>query len=222
MLVPCRRREGHVTRNMYTYWQKVMNTFVDFVASRKQERVLIDPSRTNIPFNRCLVLNTRAVCSWATRQKISFVEWHASLDGWVVYGNNVPVEWSRQNRIATAPEPEIEKRRTPSKRAQNETPPVGSVTRRTRSNIEHDVGSSKGDTSKSLVIELYDSPIKDTGLSLTTSAVEAAEPPLVLTIEVVPFLSLDFEARTYRRKTTTHRAKTVSPDVENSFGKVNT
>ena len=63
MLVPCRRREGHVTRNMYTYWRKVMNTFVDFVASREQERVLIDPSRTNIPLNRCLVLNTRAVCS---------------------------------------------------------------------------------------------------------------------------------------------------------------
>ena len=69
---------------------------------------------------------------------------------------------------------------------------VGSVARRTRSKIEHDVGSSKGDTSKSLVIELHDSPVKDTSLSLTTSAVEAAEPPLVLTIEVVPFLSLDF------------------------------
>ena len=95
MLVPCRRREGHVTWNMYTYWRKVMNTFVDFVASREQERVLIDPSQANIPLNWCLVLNTRAVCSWGTRQKISFVEWHASLDGWVVYGNNVLVEWSR-------------------------------------------------------------------------------------------------------------------------------
>ena len=52
MLVPCRRREGHVTWNMYTYWRKVMNTFVDFVASREQERVLIDPSQTNIPLNR--------------------------------------------------------------------------------------------------------------------------------------------------------------------------
>ena len=43
----------------------------------------------------------------------------------------------------------------------------------------------------------------------------------MLTIEVVPFLSLDFKARIYRRKTTTHRAKTVSPDVESSFEEVN-
>ena len=119
------------------------------------------------------------------------------------------------------PEPETEKRRTPSKRAQNETPPVGSVARRTRSNIEHDVGSSKGDTSKSLVIELHDSPVKDTSLSLTTSAVEAAKPPLVLTTEVVLFLSLDFEARIYRRKITAYRTKAVRPNDESSSGEVN-
>ena len=33
VLIPCRRREGPVTQNMCTYWQKVMNTFVDFIAS---------------------------------------------------------------------------------------------------------------------------------------------------------------------------------------------
>ena len=72
-----------------------MNTFVDFVASREQERVVISPPRTDIPSNRCLVPNTRAVCSWAARQKISFSEWHADLDGWVVYDKNFLVEWSR-------------------------------------------------------------------------------------------------------------------------------
>ena len=120
-----------------------------------------------------------------------------------------------------APEPEIEKRRIPSKRARNETPPTGSVARRTRSKIEHDVGSSKRDTSKSPMIELHDSPVRDTSLSLTTPMVNVVEPPLVPTTEVVPFLSLDFEARTYRRKTTACRAKTVSLDVESSSGEVN-
>ena len=57
--------------------------------------VAIGPPRTDIPPNRCLVLNTQAVCSWAARQKISFTEWHANLDGWVFYGENVPEEWSR-------------------------------------------------------------------------------------------------------------------------------
>ena len=33
VLIPCRRREGRVTRNMCTYWLKVMNTFVGFIAS---------------------------------------------------------------------------------------------------------------------------------------------------------------------------------------------
>ena len=35
MLVPCRQREGRVTQSMCSYWQKIMNTFVDFVASRE-------------------------------------------------------------------------------------------------------------------------------------------------------------------------------------------
>ena len=120
-----------------------------------------------------------------------------------------------------APEPEIEESRTPSKRARNETPLAESVARRTRSKIEHDVGSSKRDTFKSPMIELHDSPIRDTSLSLTTPAVEAVRPPVVPTTEVVPFLSPDFEARTYRRKTTARRVKTVSPDVESSSGEVN-
>ena len=181
----------------------------------------IGPSRIDIPPNRCLVLNTQAVCSWAARQKISFSKWHADLDGWFVYGDNVPVEWSRQNRIVEAPEPEIKERRIPSKRARNETPSVGSVARRTRSKIEHDVGSSKRDTSKSLVIELHDSPVRDTSLCVTTLAVKVIKPPLVLTTKVVPFLSPNFEARTYRRKTIARRAKTIRPDIESSSREVN-
>ena len=72
-----------------------MNTFVDFVASREHERETIGPPRNDIPPNRCLVLNTQAVCSWAARKKISFAEWHSDLDGWVVYGEDVPEEWSK-------------------------------------------------------------------------------------------------------------------------------
>ena len=93
-----------------------------------------------------------------------------------------------------APKLEIKERRTPSKRARTEIPLARSVARRTRSKIEPDFG--KRDTSKSSVIELHDSPIRDTSLSLTTSALEAIEPPLVSTTEVVPFLSPNFKART--------------------------
>ena len=51
-----------------------MNSFVDFVACREQEKEVIGPPKTDIPHNRCLVPNTRAVCSWASRQRISFAE----------------------------------------------------------------------------------------------------------------------------------------------------
>ena len=40
-----------------------MNSFVDFVASREQEKVVISPPRIDIPPQRCLVPNTRVVCS---------------------------------------------------------------------------------------------------------------------------------------------------------------
>ena len=220
VLIPCRRREGSVTENMCTYWRRIMNSFVDFVASREQEKVVIGPPKTDIPPNRCLVPNTRAICSWASRQRISFAEWHANLDSWVIYGEDVPIEWRKQNRVVEAPEPKIEERKIPSKRTHNGTPPTGSVARRTRSKVEHDVGSIKKDKFESPVIELHDSPVRDTSFSLTTPAVENASPPLVLTTGIVPFLSPYFEARTYRRKTTAHKMKIVIPD-ECSSGEVN-
>jgi len=203
-----------------------MNNLVAFVASREHERVVIGPPRANMPPNWCLVPNTWAVCSWAARQKISFAKWHADLDGWVVYGDNVPEEWRSQNKIVATPELKIEECRTPSKRARSGAPPAGSVSRRTRSRVEHDVGNNKKDKSKSTVIELYDSPVRDTSLSLTPPPVEAVEFPLAPTTEAVSSLSLDLEGRTYRRKTTTrktttHRAKVARLDVESSSGEVN-
>ena len=71
------------------------------------------------------------------------------------------------------------------------------------------------------MIELHDSPVRDTSLSLTIPTVENVRPLLVLTTGVVPFLSPDFEARTYRRKTTAHRMKAVRPDDESSSEEVN-
>ena len=117
-------------------------------------------------------------------------------------------------------EPEIEEHRTQSKRVHHGTPPAGSVAKRTRSKVEHDVGSSKRDKFESLVIKLRDSPVRDTSLSLTTPTVGTMGPPLVSTIEVVPFSSPDFEARTHRKKTTARRAKMVSPNVESSSREV--
>ena len=120
-----------------------------------------------------------------------------------------------------APEPKTEERNIPSKRAHNGTPPARSVARRTRSKVEHNVGSIKKDKSESLVIELHNSPIRDTSLPLTILAVENVRPSLVLTTGVVPFLSLDFEARTYRRKTIAHMTKTFIPYDECSSGEAN-
>ena len=120
-----------------------------------------------------------------------------------------------------APKLEIQERKTPSKRAKNGTPLAGSVSRRTRSKKEHDVGSSKKDKSKSSMIVLHDSPVRDTSLTLSTPAIKAVGPQLVSTIEIAPFLSPDIEVRTYRRKTTAHRVKAVRPDVESSSGEVN-
>ena len=54
--------------------------------------MVIGPPRIDIPPNQCLVPNTQAICSWAARQRISFVEWHADLNGWVVYGEDIPIE----------------------------------------------------------------------------------------------------------------------------------
>ena len=121
-----------------------------------------------------------------------------------------------------APEPEIKENKTPSKRARNETTLAGSVSRRTRSKREHGVGSSKKYKSKSSVIVLHDSPVRNTSLALTTPTVGTVRPSSVSTAGVVPSLSPDFETKKYKRKTIAHKMKTVGPDVGSSFDKVNT
>lgn len=117
VMVPSKCREGYVTQNMWTYWQKVMNAFVDFVANQEHERVVIGPPRSDVPPNRRLIPNTPAISAWAARLKISFVGWHANLDGWVIHGENVPEEWRKRNKIVEVPKPETDENKTPSKRA---------------------------------------------------------------------------------------------------------
>lgn len=53
------------------------------------------------------MLNSKhpTVSAWAARQKISFAEWLADLDGWVIHGEEVPEEWSKKNKIVEALEP---------------------------------------------------------------------------------------------------------------------
>ena len=71
------------------------------------------------------------------------------------------------------------------------------------------------------MIVLHDYLVRDTSVALKTSAVEVVRPSSVSTARVVSSLSLDFEGRTYRRKTTTHRAKFARLDIESSSGEVN-
>ena len=80
-----------------------MSTFVDYVNSQEVEEVVISPPLRELYFNTWLIPNTRAASAWATRHNLGFAEWRVDLNGWVVHGGNVPIEWSEKNVIAKAP-----------------------------------------------------------------------------------------------------------------------
>ena len=65
---------------------------------------MISPPLSELSSNTRLIPNTRAASTWATRQNLGFAEWWADLNGWVVHGGDVPIEWSEKNVIAKAPE----------------------------------------------------------------------------------------------------------------------
>nr|POE96574.1 hypothetical protein CFP56_44576 [Quercus suber] len=88
---------------MKLYWKKVMSTFEGYVKSREVDEVVISPPLREISLNAQLIPNTKAASAWAARQNLGFVEWRADLNGWVVHGGDVPVEWSEKNIIAKAP-----------------------------------------------------------------------------------------------------------------------
>ena len=104
ILVLSRHREGYVTPSMKLYWQKVMSTFKGYMKSREVDEVVIGPPLRELSSNAQLILNTKAASTWAIRQNLGFVEWRADLNGWVVNGGDVPVEWSEKKVIVKAPE----------------------------------------------------------------------------------------------------------------------
>ena len=66
--------------------------------------MVISPFLSEPSTNARLISNTRAASVWATRQKLGFAEWRVDLNGWVVHGGDVPIEWSEKNTIVRAPE----------------------------------------------------------------------------------------------------------------------
>ena len=102
VLVPSRHREGYATPSMKLYWKKVMSTFKGYVKSREVDEVVIGPPLKELSSNAQLIPNTRTISAWAARQNLGFAEWRADLNGWVVHGGDVPMEWSEKNIIAKA------------------------------------------------------------------------------------------------------------------------
>ena len=81
-----------------------MSTFVDYVNSQEVDKVVIGPPLNKPSTNARLIPNTKATSTWATKQSLGFVKWRVDLNGWVVDGGNVPIEWSEKNVIVRAPE----------------------------------------------------------------------------------------------------------------------
>ena len=80
-----------------------MSTFVDYVNSQEVDKVVIGPPLNKPSTNARLIPNTKATSTWATKQSLGFVKWRVDLNGWVVDGGNVPIEWSEKNVIVGAP-----------------------------------------------------------------------------------------------------------------------
>ena len=84
------------------YRRRVQKSFLDFVGSSKIGRVL-DPSLFSTPrFNKHLALPTASIVSIAISSKTGFMEWHASIGGWVCYANDFPNAWSGCDLIVRA------------------------------------------------------------------------------------------------------------------------
>ena len=80
-----------------------MSTFEDYVNSREVEEVVISPPLRELSSNTRLITNIKAASAWATRQNLGFSEWWADLNGWVVHGDDVPIEWSEKNVFSSFP-----------------------------------------------------------------------------------------------------------------------
>ena len=102
VLIPSRHRERYAIPSMKLYWKRLISTFEGYVNSQEVNEVVIGPPLRELSSNTRLIPNTRAASAWATRQNLGFAEWRADLNGWVVHGGDVPMEWSEKNIIAKA------------------------------------------------------------------------------------------------------------------------
>nr|POF07896.1 hypothetical protein CFP56_27476 [Quercus suber] len=58
------------------------------IHTREVDQVVISPP-----------LSEPSTNAWATRQYLGFSEWRADLNGWVVHGGDVPIEWNKPKKV---------------------------------------------------------------------------------------------------------------------------
>ena len=92
--------------------------------------MVIGPPLSDPSTNAQLIPNTWAVSAWAIRQNLGYAEWRANLNGWVVHGGNVPIEWPEKNTIVEAPESNLATSATKS--SSDKSPPPGDKPKKVR------------------------------------------------------------------------------------------
>ena len=98
---------------------------------------MIGPPLNEPSTNAWLIPNTRVTSAWATRQSLKFVEWRFDLNGWVVLGGDVPIEWCEKNAIVGVPKSNPATGST--KRSRGKSPPLEDKpkkVRRKRASVE--------------------------------------------------------------------------------------
>ena len=158
--------------------------------------MVISPPLSEPSTNAQLISNTRAASIWATRQKLGFAEWRADLNGWVVHGGDVPIEWSEKNTIVRAPESNPATGAT--KRSRGKSPPSEDKTKKVRRKRARAEKLKTGSPKPPVVV-----PSGSGAATATKSSVPIAAPASALS-----------SLKQYRRKTSAGRVKVPESSEE--------
>nr|POF22431.1 hypothetical protein CFP56_74740 [Quercus suber] len=126
---------------------------------------------------------------WMGLKNLGFAKWHTDLNGWVVYGGNVPIEWSEKNTIVRAPESNLATNAT--KRSCGKSPPSKDKPKKVRCK-KPSAEKSKTGSSKPPAISQFGS----VATLVTKSSVPA-----------IASVSTLFPLKQYRRKTSAGKVK---------------
>jgi hypothetical protein len=99
IMVPSGHRFGFNTSSMNAYWQRLIQSMVEYVSVGRGDKAPISIHRKPLTSNPCLAPPSQSAISYGNSQKLGFAEWDEARGSWIAFTIHLPERWKNSVNI---------------------------------------------------------------------------------------------------------------------------